>query len=278
MTGRDRTDLFRWGPWAFLGGVYAASAVPFVLVGFGILSVLIVAVGVFCLWFFLVEPYLVWKTGAQPLPEEEFAALYREYERVASRLEVETPPRLLVADLDAPTAFVVGRGGRGCIVLSTDLLRELDYDELVAVLASELAWNDDRNGALIVLGECSAVALGVSVSVLFALTGSVPLAALGGALGVAIRTLVLSLVETVARNRGTVADQRAIEVLGDSDGLNEAVRTVETERGSSETGISTPAKLRSFHSQGGGGVTRFLTGLVSGAHATDDPDGPLGRS
>ncbi len=102
----------------------------------------------FVLGFTLVFGYLGLRVGtarllsqldAQELPRERVPGAYHVLDGLAAEMDLDEPPRLMVASLSTPNAFALDTMGRNTVVVDTVLFRILDRDELEGLLAHELA-------------------------------------------------------------------------------------------------------------------------------------------
>lgn len=116
----------------------------------------------------LYVPLLLWPVGAvvfaliavgrpllgrRDLPEvaEAPAELRSLVDRLCGLADVP-PPRVAVLETDVPNAYTLGNPFMGCtVVVSRGLLRELDLDELEAVVAHELAHVAHRDAFVMVV-------------------------------------------------------------------------------------------------------------------------------
>jgi len=99
----------------------------------------------------LVLPVIQYKIGtwsatrkAEPMPED---GQYQEIHQMTdSPAEIwASKPKLMVMDMGVPNAFATGRKGKGVVVVSTELIRLLQRDELEGVIAHELAHIKNRD-------------------------------------------------------------------------------------------------------------------------------------
>ncbi len=202
---------------SILFGLYALAAVvamaafgqgvlPLVLVG----SVLLIGI-----------QYKVGKwgalrsVGAEDLPEDRYPNIHKQVEYMSQDVGIPKP-RLMIARMGVPNAFAIGRKGAGTVVVSEELLRRLDQDEVEGVLAHELAHIANRDVVMMVLGQgiASIVAIVAQYVVLF--TGDDDLADLFLALvvGQVVQMLVMLFVFAISRYREYVADGDAADLVG----------------------------------------------------------------
>ena len=175
--------------------------------------------------------------GAEPLPEDRYGHVHEQVGRLAERMDLE-PPRLLVARMGVPNAFAVGRKGAGTVVVSEELVRSLEPDELEGVLAHELAHLRNRDVVLMVLGQGVASIVAIVAQWAVLLTGDNDLADLFLALvvGQVTQLLVMLFVFAISRYREYVADADAADAIGDGEPLASALETIS--RGNERAGDS----------------------------------------
>ena len=70
--------------------------------------------------------------GAEDLPEDRHPEIHRRVESFARDMRIDKP-RLMIASMGVPNAFAVGRKGAGTVVVSQELLRTLEPDEVEGV-------------------------------------------------------------------------------------------------------------------------------------------------
>jgi heat shock protein HtpX len=165
--------------------------------------------------------------GAEEMPEDRFPEVHRSVERLSEDMGIEKP-RLMVADMGVPNAFAVGRKGAGVVVVSTELLRLLDREELEGVLAHELAHVRNRDVVLMVLGQsiASLVGIGVQFAVIFAGDNDFADFILGYIAGIVAQMLVMVFVLAISRYREYAADSDAAAAIGRGDPLARALEKI----------------------------------------------------
>jgi heat shock protein HtpX len=165
--------------------------------------------------------------GAEDLPEDRFADVHRTVESLADGMGVEKP-RLMVARMGVPNAFAVGRKGSATVVVSEELLRLLDDDELEGVLAHELAHVRNRDVVTMVLGQGVASIVAIVAQWAVLLTGDNDLADffLAMVVGQITQLLVMVFVFAISRYREYVADSDAAAEVGGGDPLARALEKI----------------------------------------------------
>ncbi|WP_181685966.1 M48 family metalloprotease [Halorhabdus salina] len=193
------------------------------------LPVIIAGLGVFIGIQYVVGKWSVlYQVGAKPLPRDEFAAFHAEYERISEEMGFDEPPRLLVAEMDAPNAFAVGRKGNGTVVVSPALLELLDFDEAIGVVAHELAHLKNRDSVIMVVGESISSIVGWGVFLLGALSDSLIVSIFAWILGTIAKLFVMIFVLALSRYREFAADRDAARTTGEAQPLAEALRKIDT--------------------------------------------------
>ncbi|MFB6108245.1 MAG: M48 family metallopeptidase [Haloplanus sp.] len=195
----------------------------------------------------LVFGYLSYRLGtarivsaldAVEIPRADAPRLYDRVEAFAADLGVETPT-LLVARMDRPNALALGGPRDGAVVLDASLFRLLSAEELVAIVAHELAHLRGRDSLVKTLGyslvqtatglawlaflPVTLLAVGVARATA-GLHGDDPLevkrrvyaarAAVGSLVAVLFFGLTVFL-QAYSRRREYAADDRAADLTGD---------------------------------------------------------------
>jgi heat shock protein HtpX len=165
--------------------------------------------------------------GAEPLPEDRFGHVHRMVEDLAADMEIEKPT-LKVARMGVPNAFAIGRRGAATVVVSEELLRDLEPDELEGVLAHELAHVDNRDVVMMVLGQGVASIVAIVAQWAVLLTGDNDLADffLAIVVGQITQLLVMLFVFAISRYREYVADSDAAEAIGGGEPLASALEKI----------------------------------------------------
>ena len=159
----------------------------------------------------------LWSSGAEDMSEEQYPEIHRSVERIADDMDLEKP-RLMVADMGVPNAFAVGRRGAGVVVVSEQLIRLLEYDELEGVLAHELAHIDNRDVVMMVMGQSIASMLGLAAyfAIAFSRDGGIGNFILGYMASIVVQMVAMIFVLAISRYREYVADSDAADHVGGS--------------------------------------------------------------
>jgi len=190
------------------------------------------------------------------LAPEQAPGFHRRIAALAEEMEV-AHPEVLVAAMEHPNALALGGAvGRGTVVLDRHLFRLLTADELVAIVAHELAHIERRDSVVQTLGysvlrTLSGVVFLLLAPLLLLATGLARGLAwiggrpetwaetlpgkvgrlIGGGVAVVFFALTLALLAH-SRRREFAADDRAAAVTGDPLALARALRKIERASGS----------------------------------------------
>jgi heat shock protein HtpX len=175
--------------------------------------------------------------GAEDLPEDRFQEIHHRVESLSRDMGIEKP-RLMIASMGVPNAFAVGRKGAGTVVVSEELLRTLEPDEVEGVLAHELAHIRNRDVVMMVLGQGIASIVAIVAQWVVLLTGDNDIADffLAIVVGQLTQMLVMVFVFAISRYREYVADRDAAEEVGTGEPLASALEKISrsAERGNAD--------------------------------------------
>jgi heat shock protein HtpX len=214
---------------SILFGFYALAAmVAYYGFGIGLELIFIGAIGFVGVQYILGKKIALWSAGAEDLSEEQYPEIHRSVERLAEEMDLEKP-RLMIADMGVPNAFAVGRRGAGVVVVSEQLIRLLEHDELEAVLAHELAHLDNRDVITMVVGQSVASMLGLAVqfAILFTSDRGIGNFLLAYAAGIVTQMVAMVFVLAISRYREYVADSDAAQHVG-GDAMARALSKIST--------------------------------------------------
>jgi heat shock protein HtpX len=175
--------------------------------------------------------------GARPLERAEAPWLYEMVERLARRAGIPPPPLYLIPT-ETPNAFATGRSPQHAAVAVTEgILRLMDRRELEGVLAHELSHVVNRDTlittfAATLAGAVSQLAMMGRWGALFGGFGDRDDDRRGGGLGFLIAVLVAPLAAlllqlALSRRREYAADESGARLVGDPEGLAEALEALE---------------------------------------------------
>ncbi|MEM7130199.1 MAG: zinc metalloprotease HtpX [Chloroflexota bacterium] len=184
-----------------------------------------------------ISPQLVMRLyNARPLSKREAPQLYRLTEILSQRAELKTVPQLYYVPSQMLNAFAVGVDKNAAIGLTDGLLRNLNLQEVVGVLAHELSHVDHND--MWVMGFADIIS---RVTHLFSSVGkflliiNLPLLFMGysvipwfGILMLIITPILVDLLQlALSRTREFDADVGAVELTGDPEGLASALSKLE---------------------------------------------------
>ncbi|PSQ15882.1 protease [Halobacteriales archaeon QS_8_69_26] len=164
---------------------------------------------------------------AEDMPKDQYGWIHDRAEHLSNEMGIEKP-RLMVARMGVPNAFAVGRKGAGTVVVSEELIRLLDRDELEGVLAHELAHIANRDVVMMVLGQGVASIVAILAQWAVLLTGDNDIADffLAIVVGQITQMLVMIFVLAISRYREYVADSDAADAIGGGDPLARALEKI----------------------------------------------------
>nr|WP_211226049.1 M48 family metalloprotease [Haloplanus natans] len=229
---------------AVVMGMFGTDVLPLVIVG----SVLFVGVQ-----YKLGKWMALRSVGAEDLLEERAPDLHRRVESLSRDMGIDKP-RLMIASMGVPNAFAIGRKGAGTVVVSEELLRTLDTDEVEGVLAHELAHIRNRDVVMMVLGQGVASIVAIVAQWAVLLTGDNDIADffLAIVVGQLTQMLVMLFVFAISRYREYVADGDAAEAIGSGEPLARALEKISRGAQGREGRIdSQTAALCIFDNRGG---------------------------
>jgi heat shock protein HtpX len=167
--------------------------------------------------------------GAEDMPEEgQYREIHRAVEQLSRDMGIDKP-RLMVADMGTPNAFAVGRKGAGTVVVSTEIIRLLDREELEGVLAHELAHINNRDVVMMLIGQSIASMVGIVVQFAVLFGGERNIASYFVAMiaGSISQMLVMIFVLAISRYREYVADSDAAEYTNNPDAMARALEKIQ---------------------------------------------------
>ena len=170
--------------------------------------------------------------GAEDMPTEptaryRFDEIHRTTERLCDEMGLDKP-RLMVAEFGAPNAFAVGRKKAGVVVISTELIDLLDYDELEGVIAHELAHIKNRDTVVMVMGQAIAAMVGWVVYIAIAFRGQRDIGTIIVAMiaSTLAQLLVSVFLMAISRYREYVADDDAAQYTRNPDAMARALEKI----------------------------------------------------
>ncbi|WP_135820323.1 M48 family metalloprotease [Halostella litorea] len=166
--------------------------------------------------------------GAEEMDEQQYQEIHKMVDGICFEMNLDKP-KLMVADMGVPNAFATGRRGAGVVVVSSELIRILERDELKGVIAHELAHLDNRDVVTMVLGQSIASIVGIAVQWTIMLTGDNDIAdfVLGYIAGILTQMFVMLFVLAISRYREYVADSDAAQHIGGGEPLARALEKIQ---------------------------------------------------
>ena len=214
---------------SILFAFYAVAAVVLLaMFGEGLLPVILVGSVAFVGVQYKVGKWMALRSvGAEDLPEDRYSDIHRRVESLSRDMRIDKP-RLMIARMGVPNAFAVGRKGAGTVVVSEELLRRLEPDEVEGVLAHELAHIRNRDVVMMVLGQGVASIVAIVAQWAVLLTGDNDLADffLAIVVGQITQLLVMTFVFAISRYREYVADSDAADEIGSGEPLASALEKI----------------------------------------------------
>lgn len=215
---------------AILFAVYmAAATVAMAVWGLHFWVVAVLSVVIVVAQYVIGKKMAIRGAGAEDMPEDgQYARIHQSTEELCREMDLEKP-RLMVADMGVPNAFAVGRRGAGVVVVSSELIRLLDHDELEGVIAHELAHLDNRDVLTMTIGQSVAMIAGMAAYWLVLLTSDNNGLAdfvLGYAVSIVVNMAVMVFVMAISRYREYVADADAADAIGRGEPLASALEKI----------------------------------------------------
>jgi len=245
---------------SILFAFYAVAAVAVMGVfGWPLELVLLGSVGFVGVQYKLGKWMALRSVGAEDLPEDRYGDLHRRVESLADDMGIDKP-RLMIARMGVPNAFAVGRKGAGTVVVSEELLRRLDPDEVEGVLAHELAHVRNRDVVMMVLGQGVASIVAIVAQWAVLLTGDDDIADffLAIVVGQLTQMLVMVFVFAISRYREYVADRDAAEQVG-GEPLARALEKISRTSERRDTEVDAQVNALCIFGDGGGLARLFAS-------------------
>jgi heat shock protein HtpX len=172
--------------------------------------------------------------GAKELTPQEAPTLFNIVKKLTQRANLPMP-RLYIIDMDQPNAFATGRDEHhSAVVVTTGLLRLLNEDEIMGVLAHELSHIKNRDTliatiAATIAGAISALVNIFQFSLIFGIgedreRNSNPIVAL---LLIIITPIIASIIQfAISRSREFAADTTGAHICGCPLSLAKALKKI----------------------------------------------------
>jgi heat shock protein HtpX len=223
--------------WLLVAGLTALLVAIGVAIGGGFLYLFVglaVLMNVAGYWFS--DRLALAASHARPVSEQQAPELYRIVGELAVRAGIPMP-RIYLIQSDQPNAFATGRNPRhSAVAVTTGLRTRLPLPQVRAVLAHELAHVRNRDIlvssiAAMIAGAIAAIANILQFSFLFGGQDEDhggPLSWLGLLAAIIVAPIAAALLQLgVSRQRESLADATAAQLLGEGGTLAEALETLD---------------------------------------------------
>jgi len=216
----------------------------------------------------LLFPLLQYKLGtwmatrrAEEMPGEgHYTDIHHMTEALSRDMGIKKPT-LMIAEMGAPNAYATGRKGDGTVVVSKELIRVLERDELEGVIAHELAHIKNRDVLTMTVGSSLGMMVGYAVYLTYIFGDDNPGGFIVGyLLSIIAQMLVTVLVMAISRYREYVADDDARQYIGSGEPLARALEKISQSAESHESTVGEgTAALCIFNSKRGLLASLFAT-------------------
>lgn len=228
MNNGIRTSVLIAGLTALFGGVgYLIGGAG------GMMIALVMAAGMNLFAYWNSDKMVLSMYGAQPVDARTAPDLYEMVRSLAARAEMPMP-RVYIMQNDQPNAFATGRNPENAAVaVTTGILSALSREELVGVIAHELAHIKNRDTLTMTITATLAGAISMLANFAFFLSPSngenwSPLGAIGGLLLMILAPLAAMLVQmAISRTREYEADRVGAAICGEPLWLASALGRIE---------------------------------------------------
>ena len=210
-----------------LSALYAIFIGVLTYLGVGFIPITIMVSAMLLAQWYFSDKMVLWFAGAKVVSREQFPQLHEIVERLAQRSNLPKP-KVAIVNTRMPNAFATGKSHKSSLVaVTTGLMDILDYDELGAVIAHELAHIKNRD--VLVLTLASIFSVVASFLMRYALFGAMFGGGYGGdrsrnnagaamliMLLVAVVTWIVSFIITraISRYREYAADRGSAQITG----------------------------------------------------------------
>jgi heat shock protein HtpX len=261
MTGRNylKTTLLLAGLSGLLLAIGALLGGPWIMV------MLVLAIVIIGIAYFLSDRIAIRAAEAVPVSEAQFPELYQIVKGLAGRAGIPMP-RLYVSPSPQPNAFATGRNPNNAAVAVTQgILPILDRRELEGVLAHELSHVENRD----ILISSVAATIGAVITGVARLAfvvrmgdddGGNPIAALLMVILAPIAALLIRM--AISRSREFGADSSGARLTHDPSALASALRKIEAYSRGTPPATTNPSTAHLFISnpfKGGAGVAHLFS-------------------
>lgn len=155
LTARMAVTMF------LLGLLYVVFVGVLIAVGVRTLGVLVIAVGLLLVQYFLSDRIALFAMGGREVSAQQEPELHGLIDRLCALADMPKP-RVAIADSDVPNAFATGRNQKHAVVcVTTGILRRLEPQELEGVLAHELSHVAHRDVAVMTIASFLGIVAGL---------------------------------------------------------------------------------------------------------------------
>jgi len=196
--------------------------------GTGVVLAFVVAAAMNLFTWWNSDKMILWMHDAHPAAQER--ALHQMVADLARRADMPVPS-VYVIETDQPNAFATGRSpDRAAVAVTRGLLRNLDADEIAAVVAHELAHirNHDTLIMTITATFAGAISMLANFALFFGGRRDSPLGLIGVIAMMVLAPLAALLVQmAISRTREYEADRVGAEICGDPMSLASALQQIQ---------------------------------------------------
>ncbi|MGJ8529170.1 zinc metalloprotease HtpX [Maritalea sp.] len=206
-------------------------AIGFVVAGsFGMFFALVIAMVTNLLAYWNSDKVVLRLQRARELGRRDSSDLFEMVEQLTMNAGIPMP-KLYVIENDQPNAFATGRNPENAAVaVSTGLLNNLEYDEIGAVVAHELAHIRSRDTLIMTITAtfAGAISMLAQFGLFFgARNSNNPVGPIGSIFMIIVAPLAAVMVQmAVSRTREYEADRDGAEICGDPLALARALRKI----------------------------------------------------
>lgn len=178
-------------------------------------------------------------SGAYPVSETEAPELHRMVDTLVARAAMPKP-RVFMIDSPLPNAFATGRSPeKGAVAVTTGIMQLMNRDEIMGVIAHELAHIKHRDTLISSVAATIAGAIGMIADMVMwgmifgGLGGNDeddgPAGIVGGILTIILAPIVALLIQmAISRSREFAADEGGATIMGDPEPLARALEKLES--------------------------------------------------
>lgn len=247
----------------------------------GATVMLLISLGMNLFSYWFSAPMVLRAYGAQEVTREEAPELYGMVEQLAANAHLPMP-KLCIINSDVPNAFATGRNpSHAAVVVTTGIMRVLDYNELSGVLGHELTHVKNRDIlistiAAAMAGVISWIANIAQWAAIFGV-GRSDDDEEGGGLLVSLVTIIIAPIAAfliqmaISRSREYAADKGGGEICGNPEYLASALAKIDYyAKHAQPLPDATPATAHMFIVNPLEGVGSTIMNLFSTHPATED--------